>query len=48
MSDRQFLGLTYIAADPEAKAAAGRPMEARAIVRLLKGVAGGGNDPVLE
>jgi superfamily I DNA/RNA helicase len=36
VSDRQFLGLTYIAADPEARAAAGRPMEARAIVRLLK------------
>jgi ATP-dependent helicase/nuclease subunit A len=36
VSDRQFLGLTYIAADPEVKAAAGRPMEARAIARLLK------------
>jgi ATP-dependent exoDNAse (exonuclease V) beta subunit len=36
ISDRQFLGLTYIAADPEVKAAVGRPMEARAILRLLK------------
>lgn len=37
LSDRPFLGLTYIAADPEAKASIGRPMEARSIVRLLKG-----------
>ena len=37
ISDRPFQGLTYIAADPEAKASIGRPMEARAIVRLLKG-----------
>ena len=36
VSDRPFLGLTYIAADPEVKAATGRPMEARAIARLLK------------
>jgi ATP-dependent helicase/nuclease subunit A len=35
-SDRQFLGLTYIAAEADVKAAVGRPMEARAIVRLLK------------
>ena len=35
-STREFLGLTYIAADPDAKAAVGRPMEAKAIVRLLK------------
>jgi ATP-dependent helicase/nuclease subunit A len=35
-SDRQFQGITYIAADTEAKAAVGRPMEAEAIARLLK------------
>jgi ATP-dependent helicase/nuclease subunit A len=35
-SDRQFLGLTYIAAGADVKAAEGRSMEARAIVRLLK------------
>jgi ATP-dependent helicase/nuclease subunit A len=35
-SDRTFQGITYIAADAEAKAAVGRPMEAEAIARLLK------------
>jgi ATP-dependent helicase/nuclease subunit A len=35
-SDRQFQGITYIAADTDAKAAVGRPMEAEAIARLLK------------
>jgi len=35
-SDRTFQGITYIAADSEARAAAGRPMEAEAIARLLK------------
>jgi ATP-dependent exoDNAse (exonuclease V) beta subunit len=34
--DRQFLGLTYIAANPDIRAGVGRSMEARAIVRLLK------------
>lgn len=37
VSQRHFLGLTYIAADAEAKAGTGRPMEARVIARLLKG-----------
>lgn len=35
-SDRTFQGITYIAADSEAKAALGRPMEAEALARLLK------------
>jgi len=37
VSQRSFLGLTYIAADAEARASTGRPMEARVIARLLKG-----------
>jgi ATP-dependent helicase/nuclease subunit A len=37
ISNRPFLGLTYIAADADAKAATGRPMEARVLARLLKG-----------
>ena len=36
ISDKPFLGLTYIAAEPDAKAPDGRSTEARAIVRLLK------------
>ena len=35
-SDRPFLGITYLAAAEDSKAATGRPMEAKAIVRLLK------------
>src|SRR5436190_14288236 len=35
-SDAPFLGITYVAAEPGAKAAVGREMEAEAIARLLK------------
>jgi ATP-dependent helicase/nuclease subunit A len=34
-SEREFLGVTYIAADPDTKAPTGRRMEAKAIARLL-------------
>src|SRR6185369_13521298 len=35
-SDAPFLGITYVAAECDAKAAQGREMEAEAIARLLK------------
>ena len=35
-SDRPFLGITYLAAAEDSKAAIGRPTEAKALVRLLK------------
>src|SRR5262249_38907695 len=35
-SDAPFLGITYVAAESETKAAQGREMEAEAIARLLK------------